>query len=80
MHYTERRKKKGTTPTPTQSSGERERERSQYGNRERLQGLYTQKEEGTHRQTRYLTDRAGGVAGLRHLENTGMSHQNPEAQ
>ena len=33
-----------------------------------------------HRQIRYLTDRAGGVADLRHLENTGMSHLNPEAE
>ena len=72
---------------------ERERERDRDRDREReggggvstetqreVVGFYTPKKEGTHRETRYLTDRAGGVAGLRHLEKTGMSHQNPEAQ
>ena len=58
---------------------ERERGVSTETQRE-VAGFYTPKEEGTHRETRYLTDRAGGVVSLRHLENTGMSHQNPEAQ
>ena len=76
IHYTEKEQQH----QQNRVGKERERDESVRIQRERLQGLYTQKEEGTHRQTRYLTDWAGGVAGLRHLENTGMSHQNPEAQ
>ena len=68
---------------------QRERERSQYGDRERERSQYGDTERGfrvyTRQRKRVRTDTipyrlAGRVAGLRHLENTGMSYKVPEAQ
>ena len=77
--YTEKEQQQQQNRIEREREGERQRERSQYGDRERGSRVYTRQRKRVRTDT--IPYRlAGRVAGLRHLENTGMSYKVPEAQ
>ena len=78
--YTEKEQQQQQNRIEREREGERDRRRGVSTETEReVAGFIHAKGRG-YAQTRYLTDLAGRVAGLRHLENTGMSYKVPEAQ